>query len=106
MKNITKYLLIIVVIFILAIPVYGKTRPVRFQHVQSGYVTVDAVANQDTLTYIPLTGFTQQPVIVCSATNQLAYVSCQSLTNVDGAVWVRTLEFTGELKIGYIAQGE
>ena len=106
MKNITKYLLIIVVIFILAIPVYAKTRPVRFQYVQSGYVTVDAVANQDTLTYIPLTGFTQQPVIVCSATNELAHIACQTLGANSAAVWVRSLEFTGELEIGYIAQGE
>jgi hypothetical protein len=106
MKNIIKYMFIIFIIFILTMPVYAKTRPVRFHSVQSGYVTVEAIAGQDTLTHIPLSGFTSPPVIVCSPTNQLAYVSCQSLTNVDGAVWVRTLEFTGELKIGYIVQGE
>lgn len=102
MKNIKTILFIFMLLLILAIPVYAKTkRP--YATVQSGYVNAYVIAGEDVLYPVELEGFIGDPVLTCSPTNQLAHVACQSLSNTNGSIWIRSLEFTGELRIGWIA---
>jgi len=87
--------------------VAAKTVPGKARQItQTGRLTVEVIAGQDTLTALSLSGFTEPPVVVCGGTDQVVLVMCQSLGSDVAGVWVRSVEFTGQMTINWIAEGE